>query len=136
VNPGASIDPANPVIRLCVAGTQAEFQGRADAARSLYQQAWQAARDDYEACIAAHYVARFQETPAEMLHWNREALRRAEAVADERVRDFYPSLYLNMGHAHELLGEQAAAERYYALAADLGAVHSIENPWNKDSSGV
>jgi tetratricopeptide (TPR) repeat protein len=117
------IDPENPVIRLCTAGTQAEFQGRADQARALYRQAWETARDDYEACIAAHYVARFQATPAETLQWNRIALERANAIHDGRVTDFYPSLYLNMGRSHELLGEQAEADRYYALAASLGADH-------------
>ncbi|MGF2076150.1 hypothetical protein, partial [Enterococcus casseliflavus] len=40
------------------------------------------------------------------------------AVGDERVRSFYPSLYLNMGHAYELLGNQTEAKRYYDLAAE------------------
>lgn len=66
---------------------------------------------------------RFQGDPAETLRWNREALRRAEAVGDERVAAFYPSLYLNMGRSYELLGEQVEAEKYYALAAALGIVH-------------
>ena len=118
-----TIDPQNPIIQLCIAGTQAEFQGQVEQARELYLQAWQLAGDDYEACIAAHYLARFQDNPAETLRWNREALRRAEAVEYERVASFYPSLYLNMGHSHELLGEQAEAEKYYALAAALGVVH-------------
>ena len=121
------MDPENPVIRLCVAGTQAEFQGRGDRARALYLQAWAAAADDYEACVAAHYVARFQDDPAERLRWNELALRHAEAAGDERVGDFYPSLYLNMGHSHELLGEQAEAEKYYALAAALGVIHKAQH---------
>ena len=118
-----TIDPQNPIIQLCIAGTQAEFQGQVAQARELYLQAWQLAGDDYEACIAAHYLARFQDNPAETLRWNRAALRRAEAVEYERVASFYPSQYLNMGHSHELLGEQAEAEKYYALAAALGVVH-------------
>jgi len=40
-----------------------------------------------------------------------------------RLRTIYGSLYLNMDRPHELLGEQAEAERFYALAAALGAVH-------------
>lgn len=119
-------NPENVLIQLCIAGTQAEFQGQTERARQLYLQAWHLAADDYEACIAAHYVARFQENPAERLRWNREALRRADAIMDERVIPFYPSLYLNMGRSHELLGEHAEAQKFYALAAALGVVHQLE----------
>ena len=115
-----------PVIKLCVEGTQAEFQGLIDKARSLYQQAWEAGQDDYEACIAAHYVARHQANPKERLHWNQIALEKANAVADERVQDFYPSLFLNMGQSHELLGNLNEAKRYYDLAAELGVIHQVD----------
>ena len=83
------MDPDNPVIKLCIEGAQAEFAGSVEEADKLYRQAWTAARDDYERCVAAHYVARCQKTPEERLHWNREALVRAEAVGDEQVRSFY-----------------------------------------------
>jgi len=36
-----SMDLDNPVVKLCVAGTQAEFRGQIDEARALYQQAWE-----------------------------------------------------------------------------------------------
>jgi tetratricopeptide (TPR) repeat protein len=117
------MDINNHVIQLCIAGTQAEFKGQLEQARSLYQQAWEAAQDDYEACIAAHYVARFQEDPANRLHWNQVALDRALEVADGRVQEFYPSLYLNMGQSYELLGDQDEARHYYDLAAALGVIH-------------
>ncbi|MBI3959352.1 MAG: hypothetical protein HY328_11145 [Chloroflexi bacterium] len=117
------MDTHNPVIALCMAGSRVEMEGRRADAYALYAQAWEAAQDDYEVCIAAHYVARSVTDTQEIFRWNREALVRAEAVNDERVQSFYPSLYLNMGRSHELLGEQAEAERFYALAATLGAVH-------------
>lgn len=120
------MDLNNLVVRLCVEGTRAEFEGRIETARTLYIQAWAAVRDDYEACIAAHYVARHQEDPQDRLRWNQEALVRADAVGDERVCGFYPSLYLNLGHAHETLGNLAEARRYYELAAELGFVHQVE----------
>lgn len=120
------MNPDNPVVKLCIAGTQAEFNGRIDEARALYRQAWQTAQDDYEACIAAHYLARHQTDPHETLRWNQEALTRAEAVGDGRADSFYPSLYLNMGHSYELLGDQAEAQRYYDKAAALGAPHVKE----------
>lgn len=56
-------------------------------------------------------------------HWNQVALDRAKRTADVQVQPFYGSLYLNLGHSYELLGDQAAAQRYYQLAADLGYVH-------------
>jgi hypothetical protein len=111
------MDTSNPVVQLCVAGMQAESEGRSDAARDLFWLAWLARRDDFDACIAAHYVARHQDNPEETFHWNQEALNRADAVGDDRVRDFYPSLYLNMGRSHEDCGDLTKAKRYYALAA-------------------
>jgi hypothetical protein len=117
------MDISNPVIKLCMAGIRAEFEHRLEDAKALYQRAWEAHTDDYEACIAAHYLARFQETPEETLDWNQVALEHANAVGDERVRDFYPSLYLNLGHSHEVLGNLTEAQKYYNLAAELGVTH-------------
>ena len=56
-----NVDTNNHVIKLCIEGTQAEFRGQIDLARGFYQQAWESAQDDYEACIAAHYVAQHQD---------------------------------------------------------------------------
>ncbi len=113
----------NPIIQLCIQGTQAEYAGEPEQAASLYRQAWTMAATDYEACVAAHYVARFQKTPEETLRWNQEALRRAEAVKDESAREFYPSLYLNLGKAYENIGELEEARRFYDLAENLGYKH-------------
>jgi len=120
------MDTTNPVIQLCIQGALAEFEHRLDDARMLYQQAWELHADEYEACVAAHYVARFQESPEESLYWNQLALEHANAVNDERVEEFYPSLYLNMGRSHEIMGDQEEAQRYYALAAELGIIHQPE----------
>ena len=120
------MDLTNPVIALCVKGSRAEFEGRQEDARNLYWQAWELARDDYEACIAAHYVARFQQEPQDILHWNQTALTHADGVQDESAKEFYPSLYLNMGRSYEILGNHTEAKRYYDLAAGLGYVHQPE----------
>jgi len=117
------MDPNNPVIQLCMEGTRAEFEHRVDDARILYKQAWEARKDDYDASIAAHYVARFQDSVEESLRWNQLALKHANAVNDERVKDFYPSLYLSLGRSYEFVGDQVEAQRYYELAAQLGVVH-------------
>ena len=120
------MDLTNPVISLCIEGTRAEFAGRQEDARAFYWQAWQTAKDDYESCIAAHYVARFQQKPEDIFHWNQAALTHADAVKDGRVKEFYPSLYLNMGRSYELLGNLDEAKRYYDLAAGLGYVHQAD----------
>jgi tetratricopeptide (TPR) repeat protein len=112
-----ALDPDNPIVKLCMAGMRAEGEGRLHEARDLFAQAWAARRDDFEACIAAHYVARHQDSPEDALRWNEEALQRAEAVGDKRVQGFFASLYLNLGHAHEALGHTAEAGRFYDLAA-------------------
>jgi len=118
------MDLNNPVIKLCMEGTRAEFEHHVDKARLLYQQAWDARTDDYDACIAAHYVARFQGTPEDSLRWNQIALDHANAVNDESVKEFYPSLYLCLGKSYEDLGDKVNAEKYYGLAAELGIVHT------------
>ena len=112
------MDPNNPVVKLCAEGMRAEAGDRSNDARTLFVQAWAASKDDYDACVAAHFVARHQESPEDTFHWNEEALNRANAVGDERVCTFYPSLYLNMGHSYEALGNQTEARRYYELAAE------------------
>ena len=117
------MDTSNPVIQLCLRGAFAEFEQRLDDARILYQRAWAATTEDYEACIAAHYLARCQDDPGEALRWNQLALNHAELVSDERVSDFYPSLYLSLGRSYEVVGDPGLAQRYYGLAAELGVIH-------------
>ncbi|MDH2429175.1 hypothetical protein [Sphaerisporangium sp. TRM90804] len=112
------MDVDNEVVRLCAEGMRAEAENRPEDARLLFAQAWERRTDDYDACVAAHYVARQQESAEETLLWNAVSLHHANAAGDGRVRAFFPSLYLNMGASHELLGEPAEAERYFRLAAD------------------
>jgi hypothetical protein len=120
------MDLNNQVVQLCIQGTQAEFQGRQPDAQTLYHLAWETAKDDYEKCIAAHYVARLGRTPEESFKWDQEALNRANAANPILVKEFYPSLYLSMGRSYERLGNLVEAQRYYDLAASLGAMHQPE----------
>ncbi len=117
------MDQRNHVIQLCIQGTQAEFRGERDRAREIYQKAWVIASNDYEACIAAHYLGHLEDDPEQKLHWDRVALEKANSCGDDAVNEFFPSLYLNLGHSHELLGNRAEAQKYYDLAADLGVQH-------------
>lgn len=93
------IDTDNLVVKLCVEGMQSETENRPDDARKLFEQAWSIRQGDYEACVAAHYLARHQNDPQEVLKWNREALSYADAITNDRVRGFYSSLYLNVGYS-------------------------------------
>jgi hypothetical protein len=110
------IDPDNTVVKLCAAGISAEMAGRRDDAAKLYQDAWNAKTNNYEACIASHYVARLQRTPEQSLRWNAEALRFAELATDAGLQEFFPSLYLNLAKSHEDLNNFTEATRFYSLA--------------------
>ena len=115
------MNPNNPVVKLCAAGMAAEGAGKPDEARASFERAWAESRDDFEACIAAHYVARHQPTAAAELDWNRTALERAERVGDARVAGFYPSLYLNLAHSLEKTGAISEAYAQFTKADDLAA---------------
>jgi len=88
------IDPTNPVVALCAAGMVCD--GAPGEARHLFEQAWSARRDDYDAAIAAHYLAREQPTPLLTLDWNMRAVEHCERVTDDRAVELLPSLYLNL----------------------------------------
>ena len=104
--------------------------------------AWSQSTDDFERCIAAHYVARHQKSPDEALTWNRRSLDYARAVSDEKASRFFPSLYLNMGKAYEDLGKRDDAHRFYAMTEEVlsslpdnqyrGIIRdAVERAWNE-----
>jgi len=110
-----AMDTKNPVVRLCAEGM--ELEGRDPAvAKRRFDEAWGLASNDYEACVAAHYVARHQETPEATLHWNQVALDRARATTFPQVAGFLPSLHLNLGKSLEDCGQIAPARLQYELA--------------------
>lgn len=112
------IDTDNAVVKLCIKGMQAESEGNLEDAGKYFEEAWAVSQDDYEACIAAHYLARHQDNPQAIFDWNEESLKRAKAANDDRILDFYPSLYLNLGHSYETLGNITEAKKHYQMAAD------------------
>ena len=107
------MDPNNPVVKLCAQGIDIEMKGRRDEARSLFLQAWELRQDDVDACIAAHYIARHQETPEETLRWNELALTHAIRASSDAIRSFFPSLYLNLGKSYEDLQNIPRARELY-----------------------
>ena len=114
-------DTDNKVVQLCAQGMQNEAEGKIEAAHSLFQQAWDIAANDFEAFTAAHYLARNQKEPADVLKWNLEALNRAENIKGDEINGVYPSLYLNIGKSYETLNNNKDANNYYQLAADYSS---------------
>ena len=102
-----TFDGDNPVVQLCAAGMAVD--GDPAAAHSLFLQAWESRRDDFDASIAAHFLARHQPSPEEALHWNRLALHHAEAVTDTRANALFASLHLNLGESYRALGRHSDA---------------------------
>jgi tetratricopeptide (TPR) repeat protein len=113
------MNPDNLVVKLCAQGMEYESKGNFEQASSLFMSAWNQSTDDFERCIAAHYVARHQKSPDEALTWNQRSLDYARALGDDRVSGFFPSLYLNMGKAYEDLGRWDEARRFYAMTEEL-----------------
>ena len=104
-----TFDVTNPVVALCVAGVERE--GTPAEALALYAQAWAARTDDFDASVAAHYVARLQASPDMTLHWNAVALRHAELVTDARVATLLQSLCLNLAESYRLAGRTEESGR-------------------------
>lgn len=120
----------NAVVHLCADGIAAESVGRLEDAHAAYERAWQQRVDDWDACVAAHYLARHQPSLALSLYWNQEALRYADAVTDNRTVDFRPSLLLNLGYSYELLGDAFSAQHHYRQA--LAAVEHLPSGAYRD----
>src|SRR5690349_12313917 len=97
-------------------------QGNRDAARALYAALYAEAMDSgdlYWACVAAHFLAHLHRAPEAQRDWHLRALAAADAVGDERVRAFYPSLHANLAEVYLRLNtpEQARAHLAQARAA-------------------
>ena len=115
-SPPDPFDTTNPVVALCAEGMAVDGTP-ADAMR-LFERAWAIRRDDFDAAVAAHFLARHQPTPDATLHWNALAVRHAEAVRDGREAALLASLYLNLGDAQANVGDVAAAAESARRADD------------------
>jgi len=110
------MDVTNPVVALCAEGMAIE--GTPAEALRFFEQAWAARRDDFDAAIAAHFLARHQPTRDETLRWNAAAVRHAEAVTDGRAAPLLASLYLNLGDSLANVGDIDASVRAVRRAED------------------
>ena len=91
------------------------INGDREGAQRLYIEMWEEAvriEDQYQACVVAHFMAHACTELGEQLLWHQRALKAAEAVGDERVQGFYPSLYANLGEVCLRLGDREQARVY------------------------
>lgn len=102
-------DLDNPVVKLCAAGMQVD--GEPAKALTLFEEAWALRRNDLDASIAAHFVARHQATPQATLEWNERALQHADLVVDGRAMSLMPSLCLNLAESYRVDSRFDEAER-------------------------
>ncbi|GAB4092808.1 NAD(+)--rifampin ADP-ribosyltransferase [Flaviaesturariibacter terrae] len=111
--------PSNPIVRLCIQGMDREANGQPDDALALFLQAWREASSELEKYLAAFYVARRQEAPAERLAWLQTALEAARKAAPETVVGAEARLHAELADCYRALGEDAKAAEAAALSASL-----------------
>jgi hypothetical protein len=99
--------------------------GDREGARALYDTLWvEATRagDHYQACVVAHFLAHAHIEPEAQLDWHLRALQAADAVGDERVRAFYPSLHANLGDVYLRLDNLSQAQEHIDKAREAERV--------------
>lgn len=122
-------NPGNPIIRLCVMGMSEQEKGNADAAYTLFLQAWQEAGHDFEKYIAAYYLARHQKTVSDKVKWFETALEFALKVDNDSVKGALPALYNHIADGYTELGDAEHAERYRTYALQSNAEPADKGPF-------
>ena len=95
--------------------------GDREGACALYDGLWAEttrAGNQYQACVVAHFLAHTHLEPEAQLDWHVRALLAADAVGDERVRAFYPSLHANLGDVYLRLGKLTQAQAHIDKARE------------------
>lgn len=113
-----ALDIQTPVARiryLLERGRTHNSAGDSEAARPLFLEAWERARDareDYHAVDAAHMLGICESVDASLM-WNNRAMEAAEASDDPRAREWLGPLYNNTGWTYHDTGEyERALERF------------------------
>ena len=112
-------DPNNKVVKLCLQGMAMEEADRTEEAAKLFLQAWNASSNDFEKFLAAHYVARHQNSVADRLKWFETALQLGSRMNDIVAQSAFPSLYMKIARCQEELGEPEKARKSLELAASF-----------------
>ncbi|MCY4545593.1 MAG: hypothetical protein OXD39_10175 [Gemmatimonadetes bacterium] len=106
----ALLSDETPVARvryLLERGRTFNSAGEIEAARPLFEEAWDLARgigEDYHAVDAAHMLG-ICETGDKALRWNEIAMEAAEASHDSRAKEWLGALYNNTGWTYHDAGE-------------------------------
>jgi len=112
-------DSNNKVVQLCAKGMELEGCGEKESALNLFQEAWEAATNDFEKFTSAHYIARHQPTTEDKLKWDQAALTLALGINDQSVKAALPSLYLNVAKCYEDLNDLDKARENYNNAVSF-----------------
>ncbi len=128
-------DPENHTFKLCARGIELEGENPREAA-ALFQQAWKEAENDFDKSVAAHYVARQQDSIENKLKWDETALQLALQSNDENIQGLYPSLYLNVGKGHEDLQHFEAALENYSLGLSFSSALEADGYGKMIRSGL
>lgn len=131
---GASTQvPPDDVMAAITRSQQAALDGERAEARREFAELWDRIGPDGDPLhrvTLAHYMADVQDDPNDELEWDRRALDAADALTDERakqyhatlaVRGFYASLHLNLAQDYHKLGRTEQAREHLALAERASA---------------
>ena len=129
-------DPDNNVVKLCAEGMDMEGNGKPQEAGKLFFQAWSEATNELEKFIAAHYLARHQNSVADKLKWDKTALQSALTINNDTVKGTFPSLYLNIAKCYEDLDELDNAKMNYELALSFSDWLPDDGYGNMIKSGI
>jgi len=121
--------PFNNVVKLCLQGMAMEDKGHPQEAYNLFLQGWNEASNDFEKFLAAHYIARHQNTTTDQLKWLETTLQFALKVNNDTIKSAFPSLYANIAKCYEELGDRAKAEEYAELALSFKNHPSDKGPF-------
>jgi len=122
-------NPANHVIQLCIRGMELEEESKPEEARSIFLQAWNESRNDFEKFTSAYYVARHQETVRDKLKWLETSLQFALKINDLTVTGAFPSLYSNIARCYEDLNDRERAKKNHELANSYSSNPSDSGPF-------
>lgn len=121
-----------PIMTRLAEGQQLAVTGDREGARAVFAELWDevgADGDPLHVVSLAHYTADVQDDPADELEWDLRALRAADELTDERaqrhhsslhVRDFHPSLHLNLAADYAKLEQYEVADEYLTKAEEVG----------------
>lgn len=122
-------NPHNPIIQLCLLGMEKEAKGNSEEAGTIFNMAWNEAKDDFEKFLAAHFVARQQKNPRDKILWLEKMLHYANMINDDSVTAAYPGIYMNLANCYRELHEEQNTIKYEKLAQKYTHAPSDKGPF-------